>query len=287
MVSEKIFGNTYSNAKADTDTIFKLPLNHAANTLHALRERYDTLQSIRDRLPYMHNLRHPDDFDLDTIINYLPKDFFMSSNIEVELSSPTVQPKINRVAFMMALFGWTARPETKIRDGAAVCEACFRTLGLWLFKSKEVNEACEIVRPATMNYLDPADQHREYCPWKNAKSQSGSSNKNKSVQALELAAWQIVIRVLKNDRRLKEAGKGPEMDKSQAGMADTISGTNTALEIDYDDEDAESVREEKNKERWARLRRVKSLFDTKSAKKLQRNPATTEARAKSPKTGGS
>jgi hypothetical protein len=270
----------------DADTIFKLPLNHAPTTLHTLRERYDALRSISDRLPYMHNLHPPADFDLDTVISYLPKDFFIASNIDVELSNPAVYPEVNGVAFILALFGWRARPETKIRDGAAVCDACFRTLGLWLFKSKEVNEVGEVVRPATMNYLDPVDQHREYCPWKNPKSQSGSGSANKSMQFLELAAWQIIIRVLKNDHRLREAGKGSEIDKSRAGAAITTSQTNTALDKDYDDEDAESVREEKDKERWARLRRVKSLFDTKSVKKLRRNSAIAEAKAKSPKKIG-
>jgi hypothetical protein len=268
------------------DTIFKLPLNHAPTTLRSIRQRYDALCSISDRLPYMHNLHPPEDVDLDSIITYLPKNFFVSSLIDAEPSSPAPQSEINRVAFMMALFGWTARPETKIRDGAAVCEACFRTLGLWLFKSKEVNGAGEVIRPATMNYLDPVDQHREYCPWKNARSQSASGNTNKSVQVPELAAWQIIIRVLKNDHRLREAGKGSEMDKGRAGAADTTSRPGTALDKDYDDEDAESIREEKDKERWARLRRVKSLFDTKSVKKLQKNSGTVEAKPKSPKKIG-
>jgi hypothetical protein len=259
-----------------SDTIFKLPLNHALTTLHAIRQRYDSLCSISGRLPYMHNLHSPEDFDLDSVITYLPKNFFASSFIDAEPSSPAAQSDINRVAFMMALFGWTARPETKIRDGAAVCEACFRTLGLWLFKSKELNDAGEVIRPATMNYLDPVDQHREYCPWKNAKSQSASSNKSETVNVPELAAWQIIIRVLKNNYRLREAGKGWEIDKYQAGAADTTSRPGTALERDYDDEDAKNIREEKDRQRWARLRRVKSLFDAKSVKKLQKNTSSVQ-----------
>ncbi len=219
----------------------------------------------------MHNLRTPEDFDLDTIISYLPKDFFNSSIIDAQLSSPAAQPKVNHAAFIMAFFGWTARPETRIRDGAAVCEACFRTLGLWLFKSKEVNVAGEVIRPATMNYLDPVDQHREYCPWKNAKSQSGSGTAKTSVKVPELTAWQVIIRVLKSDHQLWEASKGSKIDKVRAGAADTTSRPGTAQYRNYDDDDAESIREAKDKERWARLRRVKSLFDTKSVKKLRKN----------------
>ena len=37
-----------------------------------------------------------------------------------------------------------------------------------------------------------------------------------------------------------------------------------------DDEEDPAAREAKDKERWARLRRVKSLFDTKNSKKLRR-----------------
>jgi len=287
MVSANEVPSHVRTLMSELDTIFKLPLNHGPTTLHAIRQRYDALCSISDRLPYMHNLHTPEDFDLESIITYLPKNFFTSTLIDAEPSSPAAaQSEINRVAFTMALFGWTARPETKIRDGAAVCEACFRTLGLWLFKSKEINEAGEVIRPATMNYLDPVDQHREYCPWKNAKSQSASGNTNKTVKVPELAAWQIIIRVLKNDYRLREAGKGSEIDKNQAGAADITNRPGTALDRDYDDEDAESIREEKDKERWARLRRVKSLFDTKSVKKLQKTSAAVEAKAKSPKKIG-
>jgi hypothetical protein len=92
--------------------------------------------------------------------------------------------------------------------------------------------------------------------------------------------------VLKNEHRLREAGKGSD-NKGRAEVADTISRPGTAIEKDYDDEDAESIREEKDKERWARLRRVKSLFDTKSLRKLQKHPIIAEATAKSPKKWGS
>lgn len=275
----------YSYTKARTDTIFKLPLNHAPTTLHAIRERYDALCSISDRLPYVHNLHPPAEFDLDTILSYLPKNFFASPIINAEPSKPSSQDEVNRVAITMALFGWTARPETKIRDGAAVCEVCFRTLGLWLFKSKEVNEVGEVIRTATMNYLDPVEQHREYCPWKNAKSQNATGSSSKSPQAPELAAWQVIARVLRNDQRLRNAGKDSKKDRSQSITADAASRPGTAPETDFNDEDAESIREDKDKERWARLRRVKSLFDTKAVKKLHRNSASLDVNSKSPKAG--
>jgi hypothetical protein len=140
-----------------------------------------------------------------------------------------------------------------------------------------------MVRPATIDHLDPVEQHREYCPWKNAKSQSGTGSSNKAAKAPELAAWQVIIRVLKNDYRLRNSGKDSEKDKNAGAATDIASRPGTALYTDFDDEDAESIREEKDKERWARLRRVKSLFDTKSIKKLQRNSTSLDAKPKSPK----
>lgn len=226
----------------------------------------------------MHNIHPPEDFNLDVVISYLPGDFFSSTSNAEKPGPPSMQPEINRVAMVMALFGWTARPETKLRDGAAVCEVCFRTLGLWLFKSKKVNEAGEMVHPATMNHLDPIEQHREYCPWRNPKSQSGGTP-SKSTHLPELAAWQVLIRVLKNDYVLCQTGKETTKDKTHV-TTESGSRPGTAIITD-DDEDAQSIREERDKERWARLRRVKSLFDTKS-KKLQKSPPATGSRSKGP-----
>ena len=49
------------------------------------------------------------------------------------------------------------------------------------------------------------------------------------------------------------------------------------MDIDAEDEVERKEREVKDKERWARLRRVKSLFDTKPSKKLQR-PSTAKGK---------
>ncbi len=228
----------------------------------------------------MHNIHPPEEFSLDIVLGYLPKDFFDSPTAQDNTSSDSAQIEINRVAIMMAVFGWTARLETKVRDGAAVCESCFRTLGLWLFKSKVVNEAGEVVRGAAMNYLDLVEQHREYCPWRNPKSQSGGGVTNKSIQASELAAWQVVVRVLKNDHRLRHGSSDADKDKTRAPAAVAEGRPETALAVDITEDDAESIREEKDKERWARLRRVRSLFDTKAAKKLQRNSHTPDTKGK-------
>jgi hypothetical protein len=225
----------------------------------------------------MHNLHIHEGFDLDAIISYLPTGFF-SVPEGTTSANESARAEINRVAITMALFGWTAQPETRIRQGAAVCEACFRTLGLWLFKSKDVDTAGDMITPATMNHLDPVEQHREYCPWRNSKSQSGGST-SKSTQP-ELSAWQVVIRVLKNDHMLRRGGTEADKDKPR-DLADTDSRPGTGFTADVKDEDARSIREEeRDKERWARLRRVKSLFDTKSSKKLRKSLDAADLKGK-------
>jgi hypothetical protein len=206
-------------------------------------------------------MRTPPDFDLDLVLSYLPKDFFTSPTDDV---SPT---ETNRVAFMMALFGWQGYKHERlgVQSGSVSCQACFRVLGLWIFKSKEVNEAGEEVANPVVNCLDVVKEHRDYCPWRNAASQNGQKATEKSESSAR-AGWEIVIRVLKNDHYFRHS------NEIQAGRAFKPVSSDAASKIDNileDDKDAKS-RDEKDKQRWARLRRVKSLFDTKGGKKAKR-----------------
>jgi hypothetical protein len=251
------------------DSIFKLPLNHAPTSLQTLRERYDELCTRKDTLPYMFNMRTPPEFDLDTVLSYLSKDFFTSppTNTLAE-SNPPVE--VNRVAFLMALFGWQGHTHERlgVQVGSVSCEACFRVLGLWLFKSKQVNDSGDEVIGATVNCLDVVKEHREYCPWRNPASQNGQKV-TADYSSTTLAGWGVLLRVVKNDHHLRTSGDRqgtiPKPAAPQRGEEDP-------MEADAGDgEDTGSIREENDKKRWARLRRVKSLFDTKAGKKLSRS----------------
>jgi hypothetical protein len=233
-------------------------LTNTPVTLDSLRERYDELCARKDTLPYTFNLRLPPDFDLDTILSYLPSDFFAPSSHELSIPKPT-SADINKVAIQMALFGWEGHTHEKlgVQVGSVSCQACFRVLGLWLFKSKKVNEAGEEVEGAVVDCLDVVSEHRDYCPWRNPASQNGSAKSSTS----SMAGWEIVLRVLKNNFYLKHNADQP------AEKPRSVPSTNAT---DIESDDARSIREEKDNERWARLRRVKSLFDTKSGKKLHR-----------------
>jgi hypothetical protein len=181
--------------------------------------------------------------------------------------SVTSPPMINQVALIMSIFGWQGHKHERLGDqtGSVSCGACFRVLGLWLFKSKDVNESGEEVVGAAISCLDVIEQHRDYCPWRSVESQSGSKATNKSTDTL--AGWAVVLRVLKNDYHLRTNGQRQSKKLTPSRTTTQLTDTPTLGVGIEDDEDAEGIREENDNKRWARLKRVKSLFETKKKDK--------------------
>jgi hypothetical protein len=250
-----------------SDSIFKLPLNQAPITLKTLRERYDELSSRSDTLPYEFNLRTPPGFHVDTVLKHLPDDFFNTPSDSLSKEQPSLREP-NVVAFQMALFGWQGFTHHQLgpQVGSVSCQACFRVLGLWLFKSKKIGEAGEELEGGIMSRLDVVKEHRDYCPWRNPASQSGIQTTSKEANTT-LSAWEVVLRVLKNDHYLR--GSGARSPDGAAGELEAGESIGSSFETNIGVEEARS-REERDKERWVRLRRVKSLFDTKTGKKLHK-----------------
>lgn len=194
----------------------------------------------------------PPTYDLDAIIAQLPAPF-------PENASP--ETPLNRVALLLALFGFTARPAHVPKLGSADCRVCFRTVGLWLYRpktSKGADGSPGVERAAAMASLNPLECHKEYCPWVNAGSQNGGG------AAGGKPIWAILEEAIGREdkvRKQDEAGKG---DKGAAA-----GGEETHVETEGDaaeDGEYEKLRAEKDKERWARLRKVKSLFEGKGKK---------------------
>jgi hypothetical protein len=225
----------------------------------------------------MMNMRTPPGFDLDLVLSYLPPDFFACS-LAQQIETP-IQLEVNKVAFLMALFGWQGHTHEKLGEqlGSVSCQACFRVLGLWLFKSKEINEAGEEVTGAAMSKLDAVKQHRDYCPWQNAASQNGRRTSVISSTSA-LAGWEIIIRILKNDHHLRSSGERLGSRGSKQPSVDNASEFASTFGTEVDDEEARSIRNEKDRRMLRRLRRVKSLFETKG-KKLQRPGTRSETPA--------
>ncbi|KAF9876328.1 hypothetical protein CkaCkLH20_06271 [Colletotrichum karsti] len=277
------------------DSLLRLSLTNAKLSMEALRQRYDELCGRKSFLPYEFNLRLPDGLDIDIVLTQLPDDFFTVPPPAKDSPDPK-QP--NRVALALALTGWQGlnNPRIGAVPNSASCHTCLRRLGLWMFKSKEVNADGEVLVPAPMDHLDPVREHRFFCPWKNPMTQRLGAAKPGSES--DMAAWKCLAQVLKNDAYLRGAlddrpknrawhNRGasvPSTPVRRGGAAPSTPGgyDSPSAATEPAGEDDEKARDAKDKERWARLRRVKSLFESKNAKKLRRTlsrPGTARSSA--------
>ncbi|KFZ17207.1 hypothetical protein V502_04685 [Pseudogymnoascus sp. VKM F-4520 (FW-2644)] len=232
------------------DSIFKQPIYPITTTFQALKARYDSLLPMAALLP-AESVFLPPTYDLDAIIAQLPHPFPASISPEAPL---------NRVALLLALFGFTARPTHVPKLGSVDCRVCFRTVGLWLYRPKTTKGADGspgVERAAAMASLNPLECHKEYCPWVNSGSQNGGG------AAGGKPIWAILGEAIGREdkvRKQDEAGKG------EKGAAAGREGTPVETEGGADEGEYEKLRDERDKERWARLRKVKSLFEGKGKK---------------------
>lgn len=146
--------------------------------------------------------------------------------------------------------------------GSVSCHVCFRVLGLWIFKSKSVNEAGEEVEGAPASCLNVVTEHRDYCPWQNATSQNGNNSAKLSTSGM--AGWEIVLLTLRNDYHLRHPESRKTAEKQRMTSFEETGEYGAGDESE--DDETRSIREEDEKNRWSRLKRVKSLFDTKGRK---------------------
>lgn len=160
-----------------------------------------------------------------------------------------------------------------------------------MFKSKEVDGSGKVLVPAAMDCLDPIREHRFFCPWKNpqAQNRSGATGEDDSV-----TAWVSLLQMLMNESNLRIIYEGRVkttkpvlevgvVDKENTDPSTPQRATSIVQEPKSNPvikppalEFSETDRDAKDKERWARLRKVKSLFDTKSSRKLKR-PGTPQS----------
>ncbi|KAI1443828.1 zf-C3HC-domain-containing protein [Annulohypoxylon stygium] len=257
------------------ETLLRLPLASPPSAHASLRQRYDDLCARQSFLPYLFNLRLPADLDLQAAKSQLGPTFF------TQPPPPSTNPSApNDVALALALTGWQGLTNPRIGavPNSATCATCQRRLGLWMFKSKEVDEATgQIIVPAPMDYLDPVREHRFFCPWRNATTQHNPGAKTVDNKT----AWEVLALTIKNHAYLRMQSEKSShrgiLHRPTASVPVTPSkSVRTADDGSpmVDDEEEDTVaRDAKDKERWARLRRVKSLFNTKNGKKLQRTPS--------------
>lgn len=263
------------------DSLLRLSFMSSKAVIDDLRQRYVELCAREPFIPYEFNLHLPEDMVLDDVVDQLSPDFFTNEQ------SGTNTP--NRPALALALFGWQGLTNTRIGAVAntASCHTCQRRLGLWMFKSKEVDESGKIIVPAPMDYLDPEREHRFFCPWKNAVAQSRGHVTQNSSESADMPAWKMLLRCIKNESDLRMVYEGRTMSPSKpsAKSSSTTHKTPTrpagsshapqrSVDLSVDGGENEATRDANDKERWSRLRKAKSVLGIKLRKSVSSRPET-------------
>ncbi|KAJ5173231.1 hypothetical protein N7492_005824 [Penicillium capsulatum] len=270
-------------------TIQHLPLTNTDTTFSELQDRYLDLVKMGDKLPAENAIQTPDDFDVDGIISMLPKDWSKDSegsqqpgnrpettsepSTEAAQANPeTSAPKtperqkapqpfdgspnsINRTALALAFFGWNV-----VADGTAglvACKACFRRLGLWMYKPKANGDV------TVYSSLDVEAEHMEYCPWVNRVAQSGSGKPNEKADDLR-SGWELVAQAVKVKHRRRI--------RSVRSM-DTLSAEPMTPSSEFMDEEVdEEAKKKTEREWWAKIRRVRQVLKSKSPHRKTTRP---------------
>lgn len=250
---------------------------------------------MEDKLPAEDIVQTPESFDLDRIIDILPEGFTepekqketseaqtqpetqpepqlatqQEAQSETQPETPnagenpdnvpkpeeTAQdiPPINKAAFALALFGWDT-----VSDGAAGlagCGACFRRLGLWMYKPKDNGEI------RVYDALEVTNEHMEYCPWVNGQAQSGTGNPVEKPETLhngcELLAQALRV---KHRRRIRTTA-----------YIDTLRAGSEAPSIDdgpvVDDGIDQETKKAADREWWSKIRRMRQVLNVKSPRR--------------------
>ncbi|KAI9841900.1 MAG: hypothetical protein M1838_003354 [Thelocarpon superellum] len=261
------------------DTIYHLGLNKPFTATAGLRSRYESLVAIAGDLPAV--VSTPLAIYLSRLIEQLPPDFHHVDPALPPSDSPEPRSApVNPTAFALALFGWEA--EEGHIQGLATCGACFRRLGLWLFKdratSDEVNGGVGEEAGASMSRLDVESEHRDYCPWINAATQNGGTPRPKSQQAQALSGWEALVRALGTMHHPDVAAGRDHLEAEAADTADEGVPTEVAsARTSLDQGEGRSERDAKDSERWAKLKKIRQAFNLKGKRKKSQASIRTAA----------
>jgi hypothetical protein len=249
-------------------TIHRLPLTYTENAMNGLQSRYFNLANLSSKLPTYESLEVPKEADVGEIIKLLPPKFFrFQTGGTLDSESHAMEPvkngenaathegegdDVNNSAFVLALFGWDVVGDAAA--GLAGCGACFRRLGLWMYKPKDDGNV------RVYNKLDVANEHLDYCPWINPKTQSGSDKKTgKAANGADFhSGWEVLLRTIRNKHRrcvTSGSGESPAKENEPSPSEPTVSD--------------EEARRAKDKEWWTRLRKVRQALNMKGTKKTK------------------
>lgn len=204
----------------------------------------------------------PDGTDMNSVIETLPEGFPSPSDFDADGSTKENKfEHVNKDALALSILGWEA--ETGHIKGLVTCSACFRRLGLWLFqkrKSSSLTDTDEMKdEAATITSLDVIREHRDYCPWINSASQNGDK-----------PGWEILVSVLRTAHHFRSRSSpraAVSAPQTQQGI-DEQGDPNEQAQAPVEEEDERSLRDRKDKERFAKLRKLRKAFDVKSSRKV-------------------
>lgn len=235
-----------------------------------LRERYLGIVKLGDKLPADDIIQAPEEFDIEALIKILPEDWSTDPNNpsdtntaednnagdqEEALQPSTPTPAgaiskpaapsmqhINRAALALAFFGWNAVADAAA--GLVGCKACFRRLGLWMYKPKENGDV------TVYSSLEVANEHMEYCPWIDRLAQSGTGRASEKPDELR-SGWEAVSEALrvKHRRHIRSTTFDSPRTERSTSPAQAFGG-----------EEDEEKKKKADREWWAKIRRMRQVL---------------------------
>lgn len=271
-------------------TIHRLPLANPDTAIYGLKTRYLNLVKMEDKLPSNDAIKTPESLDFDEIVLALPTGFTdpekpvgttvsqPESQLEPQTEAQPETPKpdgenqetapqsqekpqnttVNRAAFALALFGWDIISEGAA--GLAGCGACFRRLGLWMYKPKDNGEI------RVYDGLEVANEHMEYCPWISGQAQSGAGKPTDKPESLH-NGWEVLSQALKvhHRRRIRSTAS---MDTLRAGSETPSIADGPVVDEGVDEEKKKAT----DREWWSKIRRMKQVLNVKSPRRKSTAP---------------
>lgn len=231
------------------DDIHRLQLIRPSIWLPELQSRYHSLVAIGDDVKNVAIKPTPAE---DTTVAIAAKVLQESPPTEgASTSDKPVNTFLQTQALTMALHGWHGAVAS--RNPLLSCSACFQRIGLWMYqpgyhKSKQRRLSSDA--DDEDETIDLLEMHREYCPWRNATSQSatGDFKGMHGVQILDIA----VARYAKGQKRLSNQNVEEEVNGgSDDGVLVEITKEEAALQ---------------DKERESRFQKLKRVFTVKKSK---------------------
>ncbi|KAL3479928.1 C3HC zinc finger-like-domain-containing protein [Aspergillus californicus] len=249
-------------------TIHRLPLTNPDSATSSFQTRYSNLLKMADQLPESTSLQVPGSFNAKDVMSMLPVGALhmpefdqkatetqqrgSENSQETDPQHPVeVDVAINEAAFTLAFFGWDSVDGAK---GLAGCSACFRRLGLWMYKPKNNGD------DSTLDPLDVANEHMEYCPWINRVTQSSTANSSGKTEGLH-NGWESLAQALKV-KHLRQARLGTSISSRAGSEAPSPSMDGPVVDETNDD-----VKKAKDREWWAKIRRMRQVLNVKSPKR--------------------